>query len=60
MKIVVEAVDNLAQNHPELVSLALDEQLSIFEHRVDSTIGAIWTLHDNKLSIDYLNNDQLV
>jgi hypothetical protein len=28
MKIVIKAVDTLAQDHPGLVSLALDEQLS--------------------------------
>jgi hypothetical protein len=59
MKIVIEAVDTSAQDHTELVSLALDEQLSIFEHRADSTIGAILTLHHNKLPIHYFNIDQL-
>ena len=60
MKTVFEAVDALAQNHPELVALSLDEQLSVFEIRADSTISAVRSLHDNKLSIDYLSNDQLV
>ena len=38
MKVVFEDVDTLAQDHPELISLALDEQLSIFDQRVDNTM----------------------
>jgi hypothetical protein len=32
----------------------------MFEDRVDTVTGAIKQLHDRKLAIDYLSNDQMV
>jgi hypothetical protein len=50
----------LAESQPQLVQLSLEDQMSGFEERVDTMTSAIKSLHERKLALDYLSNDQMV
>ncbi len=42
----------------QIIEPALDNQLSLFEDRVDTVICTIKQWHGRKLALDYLSNDQ--
>jgi hypothetical protein len=50
----------LAESQSHLIQLALNDQLSLFKYREDVVECAIKQLHDRKLAINFLLNDQMV
>jgi hypothetical protein len=57
---LVKVIHVLAENQPQPIQLSLEDQMNVFEERVDTVSSAIKSLHNRKLTIDYLSNDQMV
>jgi hypothetical protein len=57
---LVKIIHVLAESQPQLIQLALDDQLSLFKDRLDTVTSAIKQLHDRNLALDYLSNDPMV
>jgi hypothetical protein len=54
---LVKVMHVLAESHPQLTHLALDNQFSVIEGRIDTVASTIKQLHDRKLAINYLSDD---
>ncbi len=54
MEELVKVIHVLAESQPQLIPLALDDQLILFEDSIGTVTSAIKQLHDTKLAIDYL------
>ena len=59
MDYLTKSVKILARQDSLVANLAMSDQLDILEDRLVTAIAAIQTLHDKKLSVDFLTNDQL-
>ncbi len=60
MEELVKVIHVLAESEPQLIQIALDNQLSMFEERIYTITCAIKHLHDRNLARDYLSSDQMV
>jgi soluble P-type ATPase len=57
---IVKVQPVLEKSQAHLIQLVLDDQLKMFEVMIDTVTSAIKQLHDIKLAIEYLSNDQMV
>jgi hypothetical protein len=60
MEELVKVIHVLVENQPQLTQLPLDDQLSMFEDRINMVTIAIKQLYDRKLAIYYICNGETV
>jgi hypothetical protein len=60
MEELAKVIHLLAVCQPQLMQLGLSDQLCLFVDKIDTATSAIKELHDRKLAIDYISNDQMV